>query len=98
MDRLSRDRQKLLSRIDQLKTVEARMLQPIVIARDQVRAETAASDQDQQPLKAEQTKPLQERIEDVRKELLADAYETLKRYDLLLSTSSDAKQSSPARR
>lgn len=95
VDRLSRDRQKLLSRIEQLQTVEARMLQPIVIARDQVRAEAAASnaDQDQQP--QPQAKPLHERIEDVRKELLADAYETLKRYDLLLSTSNDAKPASP---
>ncbi len=39
VDRLTRDRQKLLARIDQIKTAEARMLQPIVIARDQARAE-----------------------------------------------------------
>ncbi|KAJ1024081.1 hypothetical protein NDA16_002920 [Ustilago loliicola] len=95
VDRLSRDRQKLLSRIEQLKTVEARMLQPIVVAIDQVRAEAAASNGDQDQQLQAPTKPLHERIEDVRKELLADAYETLKRYDLLLSTSNDAKPASP---
>ncbi|SPC66567.1 uncharacterized protein UHOD_08708 [Ustilago sp. UG-2017b] len=94
VDRLSRDRQKLLSRIEQLKTAEARMLQPIVVARDQVRAEAAASNADEDHQPEAPLKPLHERIEDVRKELLADAYETLKRYDLLLSTSNDAKPAS----
>ncbi|SPO31512.1 uncharacterized protein UTRI_06481_B [Ustilago trichophora] len=94
VDRLSRDRQKLLSRIEQLKTVEARMLQAIVVARDQVRAEASANDEDaSQP--EQETRSLHQRIEDVRNELLADAYETLKRYDLLLSTSNDAKTASP---
>ncbi|SPO30551.1 uncharacterized protein UTRI_06481 [Ustilago trichophora] len=95
VDRLSRDRQKLLSRIEQLKTVEARMLQPIVVARDQVRAEVSLND-DELTQPEQETKPLHQRIEDVRNELLADAYETLKRYDLLLSTSNDAKTASPA--
>ncbi|KAJ1038325.1 hypothetical protein NDA10_002664 [Ustilago hordei] len=95
VDRLSRDRQKLLSRIEQLKIAEARMLQPIVVARDQVRAEAAASNADKDHQPEAPLKPLHERIEDVRKELLADAYETLKRYDLLLSTSNDAKPASP---
>lgn len=95
VDRLSRDRQKLLSRIEQLKTVEARMLQPIVVARDQVRAEASANNEDANQPESE-TKPLHRRIEDVRNELLADAYQTLKRYDLLLSTSNDAKTASPA--
>ncbi|SNX87726.1 uncharacterized protein MEPE_06436 [Melanopsichium pennsylvanicum] len=95
VDRLSRDRQKLLSRIEQLKTAEARLLQPIVVARDQVRAEASdVADQDTKPTETE-AKPLHERVEDVRKELLADAYETLKRYDLLLSTSNDVKTASP---
>ena len=95
VDRLSRDRQKLLARIEQLKTVEARMLQPIVIARDQVRAEASADQNESKPT-ASESKPLHERIEAVRSELLADAYETLKRYDLLLSTSDDVKTASPA--
>ncbi|KAJ1020219.1 hypothetical protein NDA18_005820 [Ustilago nuda] len=95
VDRLSRDRQKLLLRIEQLKIAEARMLQPIVVARDQVRAEAAASNADKDHQPEAPLKPLHERIQDVRKELLADAYETLKRYDLLLSTSNDAKPASP---
>ena len=94
VERLSRDRQKLLSRIEQLKTVEARMLQPIVVARDQVRAEANGKSQDAPPL-ASAVKPLSERVEEIRKELLDDAYETLKRYDLLLSISADAKLASP---
>lgn len=85
VDRLSRDRLKLLSRIEQLKSVEARLLQPIVVARDQVRAEVKA------PTDVSPTKSLSQRTEDVRQELLEDAYDTLKRYDLLLSTTSDAK-------
>lgn len=91
VDRLSRDRQKLLARIEQLKTVEGRMLQPIVIARDQVRAEASANDDGSKPTSAD-AKPLHERVEDVRQELLADAHETLKRYDLLLSTTGNASR------
>ncbi|TKY87584.1 hypothetical protein EX895_003598 [Sporisorium graminicola] len=74
VDRLARDRLKLVARIEQLKAVEARLLQPVVVARDQVRGESG-----------DEGKPLSERVEEVRRELLDDAYDTLKRYDLLLS-------------
>ncbi|GAC94337.1 hypothetical protein PHSY_001908 [Pseudozyma hubeiensis SY62] len=93
VDRLSKDRLKLLTRIDQIKTAEARLLQSIVVARDQVRSE--ANGQAEASLSEPNSRPLSKRIEDVRKELLDDAYETLKRYDLLLSTTSDAKLASP---
>ncbi|KAJ9475817.1 hypothetical protein PHBOTO_005883 [Pseudozyma hubeiensis] len=93
VDRLSKDRLKLLARIDQIKTAEARLLQSIVVARDQVRAE--ANGQAEASSSESNSRPLSKRIEDVRKELLDDAYETLKRYDLLLSTTSDAKLASP---
>ncbi|ETS60316.1 hypothetical protein PaG_05510 [Moesziomyces aphidis] len=96
VDRLARDRQKLLARIDQIKNADARMLQPIVIARDQVRAEASAETQEHKHNSSPSRKPLHDRVEDLRRELLADAHDTLKRYDLLLSTTDHAKPASPA--
>ncbi|SPO48762.1 uncharacterized protein PSANT_06453 [Moesziomyces antarcticus] len=96
VDRLARDRQKLLARIDQIKNADARMLQPIVIARDQVRAEASTETKEPKHDSPSSRKPLHDRVEDLRRELLADAYDTLKRYDLLLSTTDHAKTASPA--
>ncbi|CBQ71394.1 conserved hypothetical protein [Sporisorium reilianum SRZ2] len=83
VDRLARDRLKLLARIDALRTVDARMLQPVVVARDQVRGDG----------EGDGGKTVGEKIEEVRRELLDDAHETLKRYDVLLSLGGEAKGS-----
>ncbi len=95
VDRLARDRQKLLARIDQIKNADARMLQPIVIERPGTGRSLHRNQRAQARLPSSR-KPLHDRVEDLRRELLADAYDTLKRYDLLLSTTDHAKTASPA--
>ncbi|PWN21376.1 hypothetical protein BCV69DRAFT_311889 [Microstroma glucosiphilum] len=101
-ERLVRDRQKLRERIEQLRTVDPRMLVPIIAAREKQRQTgTAATDDPtssssslrgaeaamglgKQHMSAEASANLR-KVERLRKELIAEATETLLRYDALLT-------------
>lgn len=101
-ERLVRDRQKLRERIEQLRTVDPRMLVPIIAAREQQRQNASASTGDPAPsgpslrgaeaamglgkqhISAEASANLR-KVERLRKELIAEATETLLRYDALLT-------------
>lgn len=117
-EKLVRDRAKLKERIEHLKVIDARMLTPIITAREHNRfgaaAAAAAAASDTEGLStaslshqggasprgildastsASSSKPHQShsssitlvRLEALRKELLAEAFENLRRYDTLLS-------------
>lgn len=93
-ERLIRDRAKLKERIEQLKTADPRMLVPIFAARESHRASTPGASSlrgaeatlglGKQNLSAEANATLQ-KIENLRKELVAEASDTLLRYDALLA-------------
>ncbi|EPQ30575.1 uncharacterized protein PFL1_02099 [Pseudozyma flocculosa PF-1] len=79
LERLVKDRNKLKDRIDQLKAADARLLMPILTARDQQRAAAGAS--------GGSVGDAGTGSRALRKELLDEARETLSRYDLLLPSS-----------
>lgn len=101
-ERLIRDRQKLRERIEQLRTVDPRMLVPIIAARERQRQDATASTSEQsasgpslrgaeaamglgkQHMSAEASANLR-KVERLRNELIAEATETLLRYDALLT-------------
>jgi len=98
-ERLVKDRQKLKERIDQLRVADARLLVPILTAREQ--HQKSAIEGEEVPVAAANsageteagvkhnlgTDPTQmmAKLELLRTELLEEAHETLKRYDVLLA-------------
>ena len=105
-ERLVRDRQKLKERIDQLRVADARLLMPILTAREQHQRESVgdghASAETASPRGAEASFGLGKtnlsadatqtlgKLELLRTELLQEAHETLKRYDALLTPNDSA--------
>ncbi|SPO37668.1 uncharacterized protein PSFLO_03144 [Pseudozyma flocculosa] len=100
LERLVKDRNKLKDRIDQLKAADARLLMPILTARDQQRAAAGASGGSVGDAGTgsrglalssrgiwNTEGSTEARLEALRKELLDEARETLSRYDLLLPSS-----------
>jgi hypothetical protein len=98
-ERLIKDRQKLRDRIEHLKTADARLLLPIIMAREQSKAEAASTEpgahspaaepgsstpRGTSPHSAESSSSSSAKLEQLRSELLAEAHETLARYDALL--------------
>lgn len=93
-ERLMRNRQKLRDRMDQLRTADPRMLMPIVAVREQNlspanaahhRGGEAAMGLGKHHMSAEASANLQ-KIEKLRKELIAETAESLARYDAVLNT------------
>lgn len=82
VDHLARDRAKVVHRIEQLRAVEARMLQPILVARSQARRSAHP-----EPSAKGTAKSTHEELEEIRSQLLTEARDTLRRYDFLLSSS-----------
>ncbi|PWN51998.1 hypothetical protein IE53DRAFT_361131 [Violaceomyces palustris] len=109
-ERLVRDRQKLKERIEQLKSVDPRLLMPILTARDQSKASSSSQARDPLPRGSEAALGLGKnnlstdaaaslvRLENLRKELLDEAYETLARYDILLPSTSGAPSAEKRRK
>lgn len=94
-----RDRQKLKERIDQLRVADARLLMPILTAREQhqklvegestpgATAGSPAGENDAgiKPNLGADAAQTMSKLEHLRTELLEEAHETLKRYDVLLA-------------